>query len=291
MNKVQIWAHAARPKTLFASISPILVGTTLALQHGQFNLLLFLATLFTGLGIQIGTNVANDYFDFLKGADTSERKGPLRVTAAGLVSLRTMRRAIVLIWGCTILVGLILVYQGGIAIALLLALAVLLGILYTGGPYPLAYLGLGELFVLVFGPVAVCSTYFLQTHTVSAQALLAGISQGLLATAIIIVANTRDIKEDSKTNKRTLQVRFGEKFGKQMYISAILLSLIPPLFLFRSFPFSLLAILALIPAIPLMRAMWQNEDPHFYNILLAKTGQLLLIFTLLFCIGMSIPSI
>ena len=273
MNRIQVWTLAARPKTLVAGIAPVLIGTTLALCQGRFNLSIFLFTLLTALGIQIGTNLANDYFDFIKGADTAERKGFTRMTQAGFVTPAAMKRAMITTFAITLLSGGYLIWHGGALIAILLSLSVALGVLYTGGPFPLAYLGLGEFFVLFFfGPIAVLGTYFLQTGTYCLEAFIAGLSPGALSMAILIVNNVRDIEEDKKANKKTLAVRFGKIFGRCEFLFAILLSLIPPALFFSTHPFSCLTLLILLPAIPLMRAMVTNEDPKLLNSLFSKTA-------------------
>lgn len=282
----KIWLQAARPKTLIAGISPVLIGMSLALAQGHFNLLTLLFTLLTSLGIQIGTNFANDYCDFVKGADTATRKGPLRVTQAGLVSQVAIKRATTGVFACTALFGSYLVWEGGFVIAVLLGLAILLGILYTAGPYPLGYVGLGDLCVfLFFGPIAVASTYYLQTHTLSYGAIIAGIAPGALSSAILIVNNLRDIEEDRLAQKKTLAVRFGSQFGKLEYLFAILLTLCSSLVLSREHPFCLLSALILIPGAALIRAVFTNDNVYAFNGLLQRTAQLLLLYTLLFCIG------
>lgn len=286
MNRVQVWTHAARPKTLVAGISPALIGATLAISQGYFDPLLFLLTLLTGLCIQIGTNLSNDYFDFIKGADTGARKGFMRVTQAGLVSPAAMKRAIVATFAIAFLCGCYLIFQGGIGIAAMLAIYILLSILYTAGPYPLAYLGLGDLLVLfLYGPGAVLITYRLQTGTLSWEAFLAGLCPGALSMAILIVNNVRDIDEDRAANKKTLPARFGKTFGKGQFLFAIALAFFPTLFFYSAHPFSLLALLALLPALPLMREMVKNQDPRLLNQLFGKTAKLLWLFTLLFCVG------
>ncbi len=286
MNRAQVWVHAARPKTLVASISPALIGTTLAMDQGKFDPLLFLFTLMTALCIQIGTNLANDYFDFQKGADTAMRKGFLRVTQAGLVCPGAMKWAIALTFTFAFLCGCFLIYQGGVAIGAMLAVYIALSVLYTAGPFPLAYLGLGDLLVfLLYGPAAVAITYYLQTATISAGALIAGISPGALSTAILIVNNIRDIQEDRAANKKTLVVRWGRGFGKLEFLFCLLLCLMPIPFFYAAHPFCPLALLIVLPAIPLIRAMFKNNDPQLLNPLFAKTGQLFWLFTFLFCIG------
>lgn len=286
MHALQVWTLAIRPKTLIASISPVLLGTTLAIGEKIFDPLIFLFTLITGLGVQIISNFCNDYFDFIKGADTAERKGFMRVTQAGLVAPATMKRAIFYTILATLLSGCYLIWLGGLPIASLLALYIILACLYTAGPYPLAYLGLGELFVLIlFGPVATHITYFLQTGNLSWAPFLLGLSPGALSTAILVVNNIRDIEEDRQAAKKTLAVRFGKTFGFGEYIAAIALALLPPLFFLSSHPFSILSLCILFPAIPACRFLVQYRDPRTLNALFAKTGQLLWLFTLLFCIG------
>lgn len=288
MNATRIWVLAARPKTWIASFSPVLIGTTLALSDGVFDSILFLCTLLTALGIQTTTNLANDYFDFIKGADTKERKGSLRVMQAGLVTAGKMKCAIALLSALTFFLGCTLVYQGGFVIFCLLIISLILAILYTGGPFPLAYMGLGEIFVLLFyGPVATLCTYYLQAQHFSGDAFIIGLAPGCFSTAILIANNVRDIEEDKKAQKRTLPVRFGRTFGKIEYLCAIFAALIPMLFFCRSHPFSLLSFLILIPAFPLMRAMIaeKNHDPVILNHIFASTGKLLWMFTFLFCLG------
>ncbi len=286
LNQIQVWTLAARPKTLVAALSPVLIGVTLAIKNHSFDLLIALITFATALGIQIGTNLANDLFDCLKGADTTERKGPIRVTQEGLVSSSAIKKATALTFLLTACLGSYLVWHGGFIIAALLALSIVLGIIYTAGPYPLAYLGLGDLFVFVFfGPVAVAGTYYLQTHTFSIEPVLIGPSCGALSTAILVVNNTRDMQEDRKNNKKTLAVRFGKKFSQLQYLLLILLSPLPSLFFYNSHPLCILSFLTLIPAIPLIRSLFSYKDPRELNLLLEKTGQLLSVHTLIFCIG------
>lgn len=286
MNTFQIWISAARPKTLSASISLTLIGSTLAFSEGFFNFPLFLITLLTALGIQVCTNFANDYFDFIKGADTAERKGPLRVTQAKLVSLPTMRRALYLLFGVTALLGCYLVWHGGILLALLLFLSLILAIIYTGGPLPLAYIGLGDFFAfLFFGPIPIIGAHFLQTKTLSYDAFLIGIGAGALSTALLSVNNIRDQKEDLVANKRTLVVRFGKLFGQLEYIFCISVATTVPFFFYNTHPFCLLSSLIIIPSIHTIRTLFTYTNPKELNTTLGQTGQILLLYSLLFCIG------
>ncbi len=271
---MRIWLQACRPKTLMAGICPVILGTVLAARMGYFDVVLSIFTLFVALGIQIGTNFANDYFDFIKGADTSLRKGPVRVTSAGLVAPQTMRLAVFLTFSATALLSTYLIRQGGPLIACFSTTAIFLGIAYTGGPFPLAYLGLGDLFVLIFfGPVATAGTTFLQTHAYSLEATLLGLGLGLISTAILTVNNLRDVDEDRRSNKKTLVVRFGTRFGKIEYIGCIVLAALLPLSLGY-----ISSLFALIPGFFLIRQLGNEQG---YNDLLAKTGGLLLLYTAL----------
>lgn len=283
---MNVWIEGARPKTLIASLSPILMGSVIAFKQGVFNPLIFFLTVLFGLTIQVGTNFANDYFDFRKGADTEERKGPRRLTQSGLVTPATMKKATAITFGVAGLAAVYLVAQGGWLIGLLAALSIVLGYLYTGGPYPLAYLGLGDLFVLIFfGPVAVAGTVYLQTHELSSIAILAGLAPGLISTAILTSNNMRDIGEDRVAGKRTLPVRFGLTFGRIEYVCCLFVAGAIPIVLvamtgkhFGSF----LATLTLITALPLIKSALREKQ---LAPLLPKTGKWMSLYTLAFLIG------
>ena len=192
MSPLEKWILAARPKTLWAAVAPVVVGTAMAYDAQRQHWPSALIALLCSVLIQIGTNLANDYFDHQKGADTPQRQGPLRVTQAGIISPRAMRRGIILVFAAACLAGLVLVWRGGWPIALIGISCILSGVLYTGGPYPLGYIGLGDLFVLIFfGPVAVGGTYYVQALAMEPVILLAGLGPGLLTTAILTVNNLR----------------------------------------------------------------------------------------------------
>ncbi len=289
MNSLQIWILATRPKTLPVSIGPALLGTLLAFSEGFFNLFLFCMTLCTALGIQICANLANDYFDFIKGSDTKERKGPTRVTQAGLVSLPTMKKALYISFGITALLGCYLVWHGGLIMAFLVALSLLSAALYTAGPFPLAYLGLGDLFVfLFFGPVAVAGSYFLQTHQFSWDPITLGLGAGALSITPLAVNNIRDREEDIVSNKKTLVVRFGKRFGQLEYIVCVAIGAIIPFFFCMAHPFCLLSLAFLVPSFFMVRTLFTYLDPRDLNKILGKTGQTLLLYYFLFCIGWAI---
>lgn len=287
MPQWQIWFLAIRPKTLILSCCPVLIGTFLAFKEHTFNGLTCLFTLLTALGIQIAANLANDYFDFVKGADTKARKGPIRVTQSGLMSLYSIRKATILAFALTAVSGSYLIWVGGAAIAFLVFLSLGLAFLYTAGPAPLAYVGLGDLFVvLFFGPVATAGTYYLQTHTLHSTALLAGLAPGFLSTAVLTLNNLRDVSEDRAAGKKTLIVRFGKTFGKAEYLFVVVAGSLTPLLLLGEHPFTALGFITLLPAYPLLTAVWKNDDPYLLNVLFQKTALLTLIYTLLFCIGL-----
>lgn len=277
---------ASRPKTLIASISPICIGTVMAYSEGSFQFWVFLFTLLTGLGIQISTNFANDLFDYLKGADTAARKGPTRVTASGLMSVIQVKLATFVIMLATALFGSALIFRGGLLVACLLALALLLALAYTAGPFPLAYLGIAEFFVLIFfGPVATGCTYFLQTMSFDYRAFIAGAAPGLISCGLLIVNNLRDIDEDREAGKKTLVSRLGTAFGKWEFASAIFIACLIPFFFYEKHLLVLLCSLCLIPAAFLIRFVLTNTDPYAYNLALEKTGKLLFLYTAAFSIG------
>ena len=209
-SKVEVWLLAARPKTLPAAAAPVVVGTAVAISEQVFSLLPALAALLGALFIQIGTNFANDVFDFKKGADTTERLGPMRVTQVGLLTPRQVMMGMWLTFGLASVAGLYLIWIGGWPIVAIGVLSIISGIAYTGGPFPLGYKGLGDLFVFIFfGLVAVCGTYYVQAGSVTMSALALGVAVGALSVAILTVNNLRDVDNDRRAGKRTLVVRMG----------------------------------------------------------------------------------
>ena len=248
-----------------------------------------LAALLGALLIQIGTNLSNDYFDFVKGADTEERLGPARATQAGWIRPEIILRSSLLVFAAAVIIGIFLVLRGGWPIVLIGIASVICGILYTGGPYPLAYLGLGEIFVVIFfGPVATLGTYYVQALEFSKEVFIAGLAPGLISTALIAVNNLRDIPTDIKARKRTLAVRFGYRFARIEYTLCILGGLFTPLFLvlmLENHWFSLIASFAVIPAFFPIRDVVSGISGEMLNDTLAKTGKVLLIFSILFSAG------
>lgn len=228
----QVWLAAIRPATLTAALTPVLVGTALAAQDKQLRIDAALAALSGALFIQVGTNLFNDYADFIKGADTPERLGPARATQRGWLSPKQVLAGSFLSFGLAALIGVYLITIAGWPIAIAGALSIVAGVLYTGGPAPLAYHGLGDLFVMLFfGGVAVCGTYYVQTLALSGTAILCSCAVGALATAILVVNNLRDRVTDAKAGKRTLVVRFGETFGRVEYGALLTLAYLVPLVL------------------------------------------------------------
>jgi 1,4-dihydroxy-2-naphthoate octaprenyltransferase len=274
---------------LGAAIAPVLMGTAMAWEAGGFHALAAGCALLGAILIQIGTNFSNDYSDFLKGADTEDRKGPLRVTQAGLVTPEAMKRATIIVFVLAVLAGSYLIWRGGWPILLIGVLSILSGLLYTVGRYSLAYLGLADLFVLVFfGPVAVGGTYYVQTLSINEVVIIAGIAAGLLSVAILLVNNIRDVDEDRAANKKTLVVRAGRSFGVGLYMVCVLVAVLIPagLYLYTGrHPWAMAVVLILPLAWPIVRKLRHEHDVRALNPLLGATGRLLLLYSLLFSIG------
>ena len=288
-KQLKIWIEAARPKTLWASVAPVVIGVAMAFADGDWDPMIAILTLLSAMMIQIGTNFANDYFDHAKGADTAERIGPVRATGAGLVEPAVMRRAFIITFSISVLIGFYLISHGGWPILIIGSLSILFGILYTGGPFPLGYKGLGDGFVLVFfGPVAVGGTYYLQTLDINLNVILAGVSPGLISTALLSVINLRDIHTDKKAGKKTLAVRFGIVFARAEYLVSVFLACTMPLILLLldpNHPYSLFALLVLLYALPTIKDVLYKDVSPELNIALANTGKILLVYSLIFSIG------
>jgi 1,4-dihydroxy-2-naphthoate octaprenyltransferase len=277
------WWLAARPKTLFASIGPVVIGTALAARDGGFHAAAALAALLGAISIQVGTNFANDYFDYHQGADTAARKGPTRAVQAGLISPAAMWRATLVAFGVTGLICVYLVTRAGWPLAVVGTLSVACGLGYTASRFSLAYLGLGDLFVLVFfGPVAVAGTHYVQTLRLSPSAVVAGLAPGCISVGILVVNNLRDIAEDARANKRTLAVRYGAEFARWEYTLCMVVASLVPVILWWQWGFApaiLAASLALLPGFLLARQLWRRDGPTL-NPILAQTAGVLLLFTL-----------
>jgi 1,4-dihydroxy-2-naphthoate octaprenyltransferase len=289
LSPLQIWLLAARPKTLPAAVAPVVVGTALAISEQVFRFGPALAALSGALLLQIGANLANDVFDFKKGADTTARLGPLRVTQAGLLTSRQVLLGMWLTFGLAALIGLYLIFVGGWPIVVIGLLSIASAIAYTGGPFPLGYKGLGDLFVFIFfGPVAVCGTYYVQAGAVSAAALWASIPVGVLTVAILVVNNLRDIETDRASGKKTLAVRLGVSGARVEYLFLLGVAYAAPPVMWllgRSTPWVLLAWLSLLFAWPTIRLVLTAQG-RILNQALAGTARLELIYAVLFSAGM-----
>ncbi len=229
MSRARAWVLCARPQTLTAAAVPVLVGSAVALRVGGFRFSPALAALFGAFAIQIGTNFANDVFDHEKGADTDARLGPPRAVAAGWLTASAVRRGMVVAFGVATLAGVYLVHDAGWPVVAIGVASVLSGIAYTGGPFPLGYHGLGDLFVLLFfGFVAVVGTTYVETHQAPLLAWYAAIAVGALATAILVVNNLRDRTTDEVAGKRTLAVRLGRSGALAEYVGLLLLAYAVP---------------------------------------------------------------
>ena len=251
VTRLQAWILASRPRTLTAAAAPVILASGLALGRDAFRLPPALAALVGALLIQIGTNLANDYYDHVRGGDTEDRVGPLRVTQAGLIPPGTVRNATFLVLGVAFLVGLYLVWVGGWPVVVIGVASLVCAVAYTGGPYPLAYHGLGDLFVFVFfGLVAVGGTYWVQALTLPPQVLLAGAGMGAFNTAILVVNNLRDLETDALAGKRTLAVRLGPTGTKVELFLLVVAALLVPVagILLYGWPaWSLLSLAGLLP--------------------------------------------
>jgi 1,4-dihydroxy-2-naphthoate polyprenyltransferase len=291
LSPVKLWLVAARPRTLPAAVAPVLVGTSLAIGEGTFRVLAFICALVGSIFIQIGTNLSNDYSDARRGADTEDRLGPVRVTAGGLMPPRTVLIGTYVAFGIAVLAGVYLIVIAGWQLLLVGAASILAGVLYTGGPKPYGYEGLGEVFVfLFFGVVAVVGSYFVQTEDLRWEAFALSVPVGLLAAGILLVNNIRDADTDRRAGKRTLAVRLGRGGARRLFVACLVIAYlaVPVVAIFGRdiSPLVLLALLSLPLAIPLVRVVRERTDGPSLNEALARTGMLLALFSLLLSIGL-----
>ena len=286
LPKWRIWLLAIRVPTLPAAVAPVLVGSAFGASRGSFSLPVFLVALFSALMIQIGTNLTNDLFDFRKGADTKERVGPVRVTSAGLLTPAEVALGSWVTFGAAALAGLYLVSVGGLPILIVGVSAIAAGVLYTGGPWPLGYNGLGDVFAFVyFGLVAVIGTGYLHLGEVPPSLVWASVPVACIVTAILVTNNLRDIETDRKAGKRTLAVRLGPAGAKLEYVALLAVAYAVPLALWLAGQLPAWVLLPLLSAplaVRLAKNVWsgQNLIPA-----LKGTGKLHLIFSLLFSAG------
>jgi 1,4-dihydroxy-2-naphthoate octaprenyltransferase len=283
------WVLAARPATLWAAVAPVLVGSAIAVDDGAFRLDAFVLTLFAALAIQVGVNFANDLADAAKGADTAARIGPARAVAEGLISPREMRRGIVVAFGLAAMAGLYLIWLGGWVILAIGVVSIVAALGYTNGPIPYGYRGLGELFVFVFfGLVATVGTRYVFDRTAPEAAWIAAIPLGLLAAAILVANNLRDIETDRTAGKRTLAVMIGRTRTRVLYatlvqagyavmIWAALFDVLPP--------WTLLTLLTMPLSIRLARvAATETAGPPLIGVL-KGTARLQLVFAVFLAAG------
>jgi 1,4-dihydroxy-2-naphthoate octaprenyltransferase len=288
-NVVGIWLMAARPRTLPASVAPVLVGTSLALGAGNFEPLAFVAALVASMLIQVGTNLSNDYSDARRGADTEDRLGPVRVTAGGLLPPKQVLVATYATFALAALCGAYLIAVAGWVLLAVGAASILAGLLYTGGPKPYGYEGLGEVFVfLFFGLVAVVGSWYIQVQSLPWQPFVVSVPVGLLAAAILVVNNVRDIETDRRAGKRTLAVRLGRERTRTMYLAITLGA-----FVVAPLPWALGSMNAwlLLPwlsaplAVRAVNTVRTRTDGPSLNGALAGTAMLQLCFCVLFAAG------
>lgn len=284
------WVMAVRPQTLPVSIGPVLVGTAVAFAYGQLSLGPALAAGLGSLLLQIGSNFANDVFDFEKGADTEDRIGPPRASQLGLLTPSQLKRGMVFVFGLALLVGTYLTWVAGPAIIAIGLVSIVAAVAYTGGPYPLGYHGLGDAAVfLFFGLVAVTGTAFVQMGTVPSLAWLAAIPVGALATAILVVNNLRDVDTDLAAGKRTLAVRMGRSGARAEWAGLVLGAYLVPFVALFVFDVSFLVLLPLLSS-PRAFSLWQvirtSEAGPDLNESLVGTAQLGFLFSLLFATGL-----
>ncbi len=286
----QAWASAARPKTLLAAVGPVLIGGGLAWSDGWFSALPFVSALACALLIQIGTNFANDYSDFVRGADTDDRLGMPRATQTGLIAPSRMRMGAILTFGLAMLLGLYLVWIGGWPILAIGLLSIAAGVGYTGGPWPFGYHGLGDLFVfLFFGPVAVAGTYYVQAlRWGTPDTWLAGAAIGALTTAILVVNNLRDAETDARAGKHTMAVLLGREGTRLEFALLLAIGALVPLLGVTSLgwsPWRLLALGGLFAMAGALREVWRFSDPRTLNEALEGTARGAGIYGLLFAVG------
>jgi 1,4-dihydroxy-2-naphthoate octaprenyltransferase len=290
-GSIGAWIVAARPATLTAAFAPVAVGTACAWRVGGFRWDAALAALLGAFLIQIATNFANDMFDFQKGADTDERLGPTRAAQAGLLTVRQLRRGIIVTFALALGTGVYLTWVAGPAVIVIGLASMTAGLAYTGGPFPLAYNGLGDVFVMAFfGFVAVCGTAFVQASFVPQIAWAASVPIGALATGILVVNNVRDFEGDARAGKTTLVVRFGRGAGVREYAFLLAAAYATPIIMFVfgwTSAWVCLPLLTVLWAVGLLRSL-VNDRGVALNQTLAETAKLLSLFGVLFAIGIAL---
>ncbi|MCX7798177.1 MAG: 1,4-dihydroxy-2-naphthoate polyprenyltransferase [Melioribacter sp.] len=287
--KVSAWILAARPKTLPAAITPVIVGTSVAIYYGKFNFYPSLIALLCSLLFQIGANFVNDLFDYYHGTDKKDRIGPQRAVASGLISPDEMKKGIIIVFSISFLLGLYLVYVGGLLILLIGILAIATSIAYTAGPFPLAYHALGDIAVFIFfGLVGTIGTYYVNAQEISELSFWASIPVGALITNILVVNNYRDIEEDKLSGKKTLAVLLGVKFTRVQYISLLIISYLLLLIIYFEFKkdfFVFLPFLSLPLTIKLVKMIFTYKGKEL-NKTLELTAKLSIFYGILLAAGL-----
>jgi 1,4-dihydroxy-2-naphthoate octaprenyltransferase len=307
VSRRRAWLMAARPQTLPAGAAPVVVGTGVAVAGGVFAPLPAVAALVGALLIQVGTNFANDYYDAVRGADTEDREGFTRVTAGGLIEPASVKRAMYATFGLAVLSGTYLVYVGGLPIVVVGLASVAAGILYTGGPYPFGYYGLGDLFVFVFfGLVAVTGTFYVQAASVLAEPLSMGIPPGTvtaaavtaslpaagLSTCILVVNNIRDRHTDAEAGKRTLAVMLGPVLSRVEFLAMVGMAyVVPVVFWLDGYSSAVLLPLATLPLAAMVTKQVLEREGAALNDTLERVGQTLAAHSLLFAVGLALPTV
>ncbi|MBP7148567.1 MAG: 1,4-dihydroxy-2-naphthoate polyprenyltransferase [Acidobacteria bacterium] len=292
MNRARALVVAARLRTLPAAASPVIVGLAIAWAAGQFRVLPAVATMLFSLLIQVGTNYTNDVLDFERGTDTADRVGPLRVTQAGLLTPRAVKLAAAGAFGAAALIAVYLAFVGGWPVVAIGVVSIACGVAYTGGPWPLAHHGLADLFVMAFfGFVAVCGTVFIQLGHIPPLAWACSLPIGALATAILVVNNTRDLATDRIAGRRTVPVVLGRRAGVVEYAALLAAAYATPAAIVAAGlagPWTLLTLVTLPWGVGLARTLARTEGPAL-NATLAGTAKLLLVFALLLAAGLVVP--
>jgi len=292
MTKTKAWIMATRPKTLTAAAGPVLLGLALSYHFKSgANLLTFTLILIAALLLQVGTNLVNDYYDTIRGTDGDDRLGPTRVTQAGLISPKEVKRGFLLVFLLASIIGIYLMILGGLPIIIIGILSLIFAYAYTGGPFPLSYFGLGEVFALIFfGPVPVWGTYYLLTGDFSQAPAIMGLGPGFIAATLMSINNLRDIKSDSRAGKFTLAVILGTKYARLLTILLVMASSFVPFYAVINLksPFAALAILSSYPFIKTWLYVAKGEINEKMNDCLAMTGKYLLLYCVVLSVGLNL---
>lgn len=288
MSKIVVWFNAIRPQSLLVSVAPVMVGTAMAYGDGFFHLFPAAAAMAVAVFIQIGTNLANDYFDFKSGVDRPGHGRPTSVILSGRLNSLEVKAGFILAFTIAAAAAYPLIVRVGTPALVIAAVSIISGLLYTAGRWSLSRVGLGDIFVLIFfGPVAVAGTYYVQSFEYNAAVILSGFMPGFLAVAVLVVNNLRDISSDAAAGRRTLAVRFGKPFTRMEYLFCILAAAAVPVAVYHitgGMGWLFAASLAVFPAIPLVHNVFTSDDPGVLNKTLALTALLLMVQSLAYSV-------